>query len=36
MAKIMDYIEFYNENRLLSSLNYLSPNEHQRLSSKYL
>lgn len=34
VAKIMDYIEFYNENRLHSSLNYMSPNEYQLSHSK--
>lgn len=33
-ARIIDYIEFYNERRLHSSLNYLSPNEYQTLYSK--
>lgn len=34
VARIMEYIEFYNETRLHSSLNYLSPNEYQILKSK--
>lgn len=34
VARIMEYIEFYNERRLHSSLNYLSPNEYQLLYSR--
>ncbi len=31
VARIVDYVEFYNENRLHSSLNYLSPKAYQKL-----
>lgn len=34
VARIMEYIDFYNDSRLHSSLNYLSPNEYQLLYSK--
>ncbi|SMF69747.1 HTH-like domain-containing protein [Alteromonadaceae bacterium Bs31] len=33
-ARIIDYIEFYNEKRLHSGLNYLSPNTYQARSVK--
>jgi len=32
VARIVDYVEFYNEDRLHSSLNYLSPKEYQKLN----
>lgn len=34
VARIVEYIEFYNERRLHSSLNYMSPNSYQVLKSK--
>ncbi len=34
VARVLDYVEFYNERRLHSGLNYLSPNEYQLLHSK--
>lgn len=34
VARIIDYLEFYNERRLHSSLNYLSPVEYQNLQAK--
>lgn len=34
VAKIMEYLEFYNERRLHSSLNYLSPNQYQLSQAK--
>lgn len=33
VARIIDYVEFYNEDRLHSSLNYLSPKEYQELNA---
>lgn len=34
VARVQEYIEFYNERRLHSSLKYLSPNEYQLLYSR--
>lgn len=33
VARVVDYVEFYNEDRLHSSLNYVSPNTYQNINA---